>query len=146
MRSLDFIIIGAMKAGTTSICKYLAQHEKLHLPPEKEAPFFSEDMRFKKGYLDYFNIFFKSASASALIGKVTPIYMMHPEVPSRIKQICPDVKMIAILRDPIERAYSHYHMAVRLKKETRTFEEAILYQLYEKRLEKARTSCALWDN
>lgn len=146
MKQLDFLIIGAMKAGTTSVHKYLSEHHSIYLPPEKEAPFFSDDDQFKKGYEYFFNDYFRNAPPDSLVGKVTPSYMMSPDAPQRIKQICPNVKIIAILRDPIERAYSHYHMAVRVKGEKRTFEEAMSEQLEMPELSRARTKGNYWSD
>ncbi len=146
VRELDFLIIGAMKSATSSLHKYLLEHNGIYLPPEKEAPFFSDDNRFDQGYSCYFKDFFRDASLDVLLGTVTPLYMMNPAVPQRIKDTCPNVKLIAILRDPIERAYSHYLMAVRIWGETRTFEEAMVNQLQKDRLTEARQNGSYWRN
>jgi len=145
VRMLDFLVIGSMKSGTTSLHKYLLKHKDIYLPPEKEAPFFSEDAVFKLGYSHYFNDFFRDAPTNVLLGTVTPMYMRNPISPQRIKDTCPNIKLIAILRDPIERAYSHYQMAVRINREKRTFEEAVVDQLKEEKLTEARSGTWLND-
>lgn len=131
-KCLDFFVIGTMKAGTTSVHKYMSAHPDIYLPPEKEAPFFSEDDAYLRGFGSYWQEYFSSAKDNALLGTVTPDYMRSPQVPSRIHETCPDAKLIAILRNPIERAYSHYLMATRVLGENRNFEEAISEQLASK--------------
>ncbi len=146
MRQLDFLIIGAMKAGTTSVHKYLCEHPDLYLPPEKEAPFFSDEECYARGWEAFFGDYFRDAPPGRRLGKVTPTYMMNPAVPERIRSLCPDVRMIAILRDPIERAYSHYHMAVRIGKESRTFEDAAREQCQDACLKRAWAEADYWGN
>ena len=137
-KELDFIIIGAMKSGTTSVHKYLSAHKKIFLPPEKEAPFFSEDEIYELGYDKYFSEFFSLSNKYTLHGTVTPQYMLSTKAAERIRKTCPNVKLIAILRDPIERAYSHYHMATRVWNEKRTFNDAMTLQISEGALGKSR--------
>lgn len=114
------------------------------MPQEKEAPFFSDDDAFEKGYGWYFNEFFGSCGDHPLLGTVTPHYMMSPKVPQRMKELTPNARIIAVLRDPIERAYSHYHMATRVRDETRTFDEAIASQLKPDSFEASRKSPDYW--
>lgn len=125
MKTLDFIIIGAQKSGTTSLYKYLQAHPRIYMPPDKEAPFFSENERLAKGWDWYLNEYFVGAPDDTLWGKATPQYMTVSQVPARIKAQIPSVKLIAILRNPIDRAYSHYKMAVRRGSEKRSFEGAV---------------------
>lgn len=128
-RELDFIIIGAQKAGTTSLFKYLDEHPNIYMPPEKEAPFFCINERFEKGWDWYLNEFFPGAPEGMLWGKATPHYMSDPSVPERLYRQLPKIKLIAILRDPVKRAYSHYKMCVRRGVEHRAFGEAVEAQL-----------------
>lgn len=125
MKTLDFIIIGAQKSGTTSLYRYLEAHPKIYMPPDKEAPFFSESEQLAKGWDWYLNEYFKGAPGDTLWGKVTPQYMAVSQVPARIKAQIPSVKLIAILRNPIDRAFSHYRMVVRRGTEQRSFEGAV---------------------
>lgn len=124
-RQLDFFVIGAMKAGTTSLHYYLKEHPGLFLPIEKEVPFFAMDELYERGMDWYLDEFFAKAGAKQLIGTVSPPYMLNAEVPERIYKALPHVKLIALLRDPICRAKSQYKMLVRAFGERRSFAEAI---------------------
>lgn len=110
-KKLEFLIIGAQKSGTTALHKYLEQNPHLYLPPEKEAIFFSDDLRYKKGIDWYFKEFFGSADSNVKWGKATPAYSCYPDISAtRIYNHNQDIKLIYILRDPIERAISQYKM------------------------------------
>lgn len=137
-RPLDFIVIGAQKAGTTALFEYLNTHPAIYMPPEKEAPFFSDEEKWARGWAWYVAEYFGEAPKEKIWGKATPHYMLDAAVPERIKATLPDAKLIAILRDPVQRAYSAYRMAVQRKLESRTFEEAIEHLLAPDQLEKAR--------
>lgn len=95
------------------------------MPEQKELDFFSNDSLFYKGLDWYRNKWFVSADPGKKWGDASPQYMIYDYVPSRIYGCLPDVKLIAILRNPIDRAYSHYRMAVRRNLENRPFENAI---------------------
>jgi hypothetical protein len=135
---LDFIIIGAQKAGTTSLFRYLEPHPQIYMPPGKEAPYFSSDETFSRGWEWYLREYFGDAPVDRLWGKATPDYMAEPRVVERIKNTLPDVKLIALLRNPAERAYSQYLMALRNGCEARSFEEAVIDLLKPDALEEAR--------
>jgi hypothetical protein len=120
-RNLDFLIIGAQKSGTTSLHKYLESHPQLYLLPEKEVPYFSNDEYHVRGWDWYVKDFFAQAPPGKLWGKSTPAYMTSFEVPGRIRVQMPDTKLIALLRNPVDRAFSHYKMMVKRKRETRCF-------------------------
>ena len=126
-RNLDFIVIGALKGGTTSLFHYLRHHPDIFIPPEKELPFFSNEKRFSSGWDQFYSEFLAKASPDSLLGKVTPQYMERPasHVPERMFYLMPQVKLIALLRNPIERAYSHFRMEKRFHRENRSFEEAV---------------------
>jgi Sulfotransferase domain len=124
-RRLDFLVIGAHKSGTTTLFQYLRYHPQIFLPPEKEIAFFSNESWYAKGWDKFAEEFFSQASADALWGKVTPQYMAYSQVPERIRKEMPDVKLIALLRNPVDRAFSHYRMAVRTNSEKRAFREVI---------------------
>jgi hypothetical protein len=103
----DFLIIGAQKCGTTSLFYYLSQHPELHLPTEKEIHYF--DLNFEKGTRWYTQFFgSEPAYAQKFTGEASPYYLFHPFVPERVASLVPEVKLIVLLRDPVERAYSHY--------------------------------------
>lgn len=135
---LDFVVIGAQKSGTTTLFKYLSVHPQIFIPPEKEAPFFSRDDRYEKGWEWYREEFFGNAPVNRLWGTVTPHYMGNSSVPDRLARQCPEARLIAILREPIERAYSHYRMNVRRQVESRSFHEAVLQMTREPQLTRNR--------
>lgn len=121
----DFLVIGTMKGGTTSLFNYLAQHPQLQPPFRKEIKFF--DIHYTQGmgwYRAHFPMRFKM-QAGTLTGEATPYYIFHPAAPERIAQTLPHVRLITLLRNPIDRAYSHYNHMLRVGRETLPFEEAI---------------------
>lgn len=114
----NFLVIGAEKAGTTWLHAQLKKHPEIFLPATKEVHFFNKydsnlNIRdhFKLG-MAWYTDFFSKYNEEKAVGEVTPMYLCDPEAPLRIKQILPEVKLIAILRDPVKRAYSHYNMAL----------------------------------
>lgn len=122
----DFLIIGAQKCGTTSLFYYLSQHPDLSLPNVKEIHFF--DLNYENGWEWYQSFFSITKNTNRkLTGEASPYYFFHPLVPRRVFQHIPKVKLIVLLRDPIERAYSHYmHQIKNIKYERITnFEVAI---------------------
>lgn len=137
-RPLDFLIIGAQKGGTTSLFRYLASHPEVYLPPEKEAPFFHRDELYARGWDAFARERFADAPPHARWGKATPHYMCDARVPARIHATMPDVRLIALLRHPVERAYSHYLMSRRRGHVARPFDEVVAEQLEPAALERAR--------
>lgn len=137
---LDFVIIGAQKAGTTSLFVHLNEHPQIFMPLEKEAPFFNHEERLARGVEWYFSEFFSMADPEQTWGKATPNYMVDVHVPARIYALMPDIKLIALLRDPVERAYSNYLMSRRRNLETEEFEPKIRKLLSAERLCAARTT------
>ncbi len=148
---LDFIIIGAQKAGTTSLFEYLRLHPEISLPASKEAPYFSHDSMYSRGWPAYMRkIAF--ADPQRKWGTVTTRYMAggvtggavsdnsydERTVPLRIRECLPKVRLIAILRDPVERAVSHHRMVSMDGREQRSFDDAIGELLRPDMLERAR--------
>ncbi len=122
----DFLIIGAPKAGTTSLYAYLSDHPCIRPAITKEVLFF--DRRFGRGrnyYRSCFPIRPLSAGRQIMTGEASPYYFQHPLVPERVAGMVPDVRCIVILRDPVERAWSHYRHNVRHGRETLSFREAL---------------------
>lgn len=112
MPTPDFLIIGAQKCGTTSLFYYLSQHPDLSLPEIKELQFFT--FEYSKGWTWYENQFPRqSIFEKKITGEATPYYLFHPLVPKRVAQHLSKVKLIVMLRDPVERAYSHYYHEIR---------------------------------
>ena len=119
----DFIIVGAQKAGTTSLFRYLTSHPQIKVPfKTKEIHFFdggleSED-NYKKGLKWYKSHFaLKSKMNNKLTYEASPLYLFHPCAPKRIKKDIPDVKIIILLRNPVERTISHYFHELRKGRE-----------------------------
>jgi len=125
--SIDFLIIGAQKAGTTSLDRYLSQHLQVCTAPQKEVHFF--DLKADWGQPWYESQFpidrGNPFEVNVRVGEATPYYLFHPAVPERVDALYPDVKLIVLLRDPVERAISHYQHARRLGLETLEFDAAI---------------------
>ena len=134
----NFLIIGAAKAGTTSIYHYLKQHPQIYMCPGKEPRFFAlegEKLDFRgptqginqtsvTTWEEYCQLF-EGVTDEMAIGEASTIYLSSPKALDRIKDHLPDVKLIAILRDPSERAFSSYMHLVRDGYETLSFAEAI---------------------
>jgi hypothetical protein len=127
----NFLIIGVEKGGTTWLHSQLIKHPDIFLPNTKEIHFFN---KYNSNFIahDYFNLglnwyleFFKQYEGQQAVGEVTPMYICDPVAPFRIKQTLPDVKLIIILRDPVDRAYSHYWMAKHKNQTKLTFKEVI---------------------
>ena len=122
-----FLIIGSQRCGTTSLYNYLSQHPNITSASKKEIHYF--DTNYDKGnnwYKKHFTITEGSKRKRELItGEATPYYIFHPHAPSRVKKNLPDAKLIVMLRDPVERAFSHYKHHFKLKVEPLRFEEAI---------------------
>lgn len=116
-----FIIIGAQRCGTTSMYNYLIQHPKIIPAKRKEIHFF--DNNFNNGLSWYYTQF--DSKNESLTGEATPYYIYHPHAIKRISKIFPEIKIIVLLRSPVNRAYSHYHHECRLGVEKLSFDDAI---------------------
>lgn len=132
----SFLVVGAAKAGTTSIYRYLQQHPSIYMPRVKESHYFSGIRRdeFRHGTiygrdiprtLSEYEQRFSAASPGQVIGEACVSYLYYPRAPMMIKAIIPDAKIVIILRDPSERAFSNYLHHVRDGVEPLTFEDAL---------------------
>jgi hypothetical protein len=119
-----FVIIGAQKSGTTSLARYLSGHPQVFMSAEKEIHFFETRKLYERG-ADWYARHFAQAADAAAVGEASPAYMYFPLVPERMAQVVPDCRLIAILRDPIDRAYSHYWMNRALGLEDLEFPDAV---------------------
>ena len=123
-KSPDFIIIGATKCGTTSLFSYLNQHPQVLSPHKKEINFFNH--HFDLGTPWYLAHFPAIADEPEFItGEASPFYIYDEQVITRVKQLFPDVKLIAMLRNPVERTISEYYHAVNHGLEKRTLDRLI---------------------
>ena len=126
----DFMIIGSPKCGTTSLYHYLIQHPNI-------LPAFTKETHFFNGYYNknknWYKMFFPTTftlkskekkNGRTLTGEATPSYLFHPLIPKRVFNFTPKCKFIIIVRNPIDRAYSHYHNNLVTGVETESFEFA----------------------
>ncbi len=151
----NFFVVGAAKSGTTSIYNYIKPHPDVYLSPIKEPNFFSTDIdpeRFRKGYKkeievdlkkffengmkeeihltfirdwdDYLKLFSKVKNEKA-IGEFSTSYLYSKVAAKNIKDTIPEAKIIMVLRNPIERAFSHYLMDLKIGYTNLTFKEAL---------------------
>ncbi len=127
----DFLILGAQKSGTTSVFQYLIQHRQIASSFKKEVHYF--DWNYTKGP-SWYRAFFPTrrqvekrarSLGRYLCGEATPYYLFHPEMPQRVHRLLPAAKFIVVLRNPVDRAYSHYQHSIAHGVETCSFEEAI---------------------
>jgi hypothetical protein len=119
----NFLVIGAGKSGTTSLYHYLDQHPEIYMSPVKEPKFFAVEGK-KLGYrgpydetsmnrasitdIRAYQTLFEGVSGEAAIGEASPLYLHCQEAPERIKRYIPDARLVAVLRNPVERAYSAF--------------------------------------
>jgi hypothetical protein len=122
----DFVIVGAMRCGTSSLYRYLSNHSQVVPASEKEVHFF--DGNFEKGeiwYRSHFPCTIRFMTRKNIItGEASPSYMFCPRVPKRMGKIVPNAKIIVLLRDPVDRAISHYWYLVKWGIEDLPMEEA----------------------
>jgi Sulfotransferase domain len=123
---VDFLIVGTQKGGTHALVSFLSQHPEIFIPLVREAHFFDRtraylaDLQSQHPYATY-HALFETAKPGQLWGEATPIYMFLPFVACRIFRYNPAVKLIFLLRDPAERAYSAYKMERARKRDSWPF-------------------------
>ncbi|MHB8329638.1 MAG: sulfotransferase domain-containing protein, partial [Acidimicrobiales bacterium] len=123
----DFLIIGAPKSGTQSLARWLSDHPNVFFAAQKELNCFSDDILFAEGPDSYRRHF--ADAGSRLAAEASPTYLASETAPSRIPALIPKARLIAILRDPVERAYAHYWWRRNWGAEKRDFVEAITQEL-----------------
>ncbi len=126
MRLPNFLCIGAQKSGTTLLAEVLKQHQAIFIPEIKEPHFFDDDENFGRGAEWYRSTFFQGAEGYDFVGDITPAYIFFEQVPERMRLVLgADIKLILMMRNPVERAYSHYWMSFKSGYEKLSFEKAI---------------------
>lgn len=126
LRLPNFICVGAQKAGTTTLFDVLRQHPDVFLPEQKETHFFYDDECYARGAEWYAQTYFARAGNAVCVGDITPEYLFWPSVPARIKEtLGPDVRLVFMLRHPVDRAWSHYQMTRARGLESLDFEAAL---------------------
>jgi len=142
----NFIIIGAMKAATTSLYTYLKQHPDVFMTTIKEPMFFNNFQkksnfkttgrkRRKINTLEQYYQLFDAVKNEKAIGEASPSYISNENCPSLIQQHLPDTKIIAVLRQPVDRAYSNFLHARRADKEPIVDFETALNKEAERKIE-----------
>jgi len=128
----NFIIVGFQKCGTTTLFDNLIKSPNIGMSSKKEVHFF--DLSYWRNigwYRAQFPLktnkqrFEEKNKESYLIGEASPLYIFHPLAPQRIKQSLPNVKLIVIMRNPVDMAYSHYQHYKRRNLEKKSFEEVV---------------------
>jgi Sulfotransferase family len=146
----NFFIVGAQKAGTTSLYHYLNQHPQVYMSPIKEPFFFDHELNSKgevvrrefEGHrqpprftnIEEYSALFEGARDEKAIGEATPLYIYAPGTAERIERYAPGAKSIALLRNPADRAYSAFLYAVRMGVEPLTdFAQALREEPFRRR-------------
>lgn len=101
-----FVILGTQRGGTTSLYRWLSEHPQVGTPLDKETQFFT--VKYERG-ADWYRRHFSPSSSGRVDFEASPYYLYHPLAPQRVAATLPGVKLIAMLRDPVARAHSHYH-------------------------------------
>jgi hypothetical protein len=148
----NFLMIGAAKSGTSAIYRQLRHHPDVFMSHIKEPSFFAlqgHDLHFAGpgdmdalgacavNNLDEYSRLFEAGRGAAVVGEASNIYLYSPAAPRAIKEMLPNVKMIAVLRDPVERAFSAYLMMLRDGRESLPLDQAL--EQAEDRAEKGWT-------
>ncbi len=125
-KKVSFLICGTQKGGTTALDAYMRCHPEICMAKNKEVHFFDNEEIFagtKPDYSVYHACF--SPSGEQLLGEATPIYMYWQDAPRRIWEYNPDMRIVVLLRNPIDRAFSHWNMERARGFEDLSFWEAI---------------------
>ena len=127
----DLLILGEMRAGTTSLHRYLHEHPQVLRPRIKETHFFDRQYANGTGWyranfpMRTAMLWHRLRHGRALTFEATPDYLIFPRTPERLWKLQPRTKLIALLRNPVERAYSHYQFNLRIERERYPFAKAI---------------------
>ena len=128
----DFLIIGAQKAGTTALYAYLRWHPAVLGPSWKEVSYFDRHHhRGDEWYRGQFpnglrtRLMERRAGVRPAVGEASPSYIFHPLAPVRVAALLPEARLIALVRNPVDRAFSHYQHEVALGRERLSFEQAL---------------------
>lgn len=116
MRLPNFLIIGAAKSGTTTLYEYLCRHPQIFMSTPKEPNFFAKEINYQKG-IEWYASLFEEAQSGQICGEASTPYthqLQIPELPERIVRVLPDVKLIYIMRHPVDRAYSQYQQQIKI--------------------------------
>lgn len=134
-RKVDFVVAGAMKSGTSALDVYLREHPEICMGTLKEVHFFDNEEYFRNTHVNYdtYHSFFEPSGQHKVLGESTQIYMYWQDCPRRLWEYNPNMKIVMILRNPIERAHSMYYMQV-----TRGIESLSFWDALHQEAERAR--------
>jgi len=142
----NFLVIGGARCGTTSLHYYLGEHPDIFMASHKDCRFFAMGDEPMPAYLEEdepararfdamrrdavltpeaYRALFDEVADETAVGEATAFYLYHPRAPERIRRTIPDARLVAVLRQPAERAYSHYLARVRNGSIDRSFEEVL---------------------
>jgi hypothetical protein len=126
-RKVDFVVGGVQKGGSSALASYMSGHTQICMAKVKEVHYFNKDANFPPGDVDYapYHAYFEPGPSHKVLGDATPTYIYWPLAAPRLAQYNPAMKFIILLRDPAERAYSHWNMFVKERREPLSFEEAL---------------------
>ncbi len=125
---VDFVVGGTMKGGTSALNAFLDQHPEIRMASGKEAHFFDTDEHFRDGARPDYELYhrqFAPGPNTRLLGDATPIYLYWEPVPARVMAYNPRMKWVLLLRQPVERAYSHWNMLRQNGHEPLEFADAV---------------------
>jgi hypothetical protein len=128
----SFLVIGAPKAGTTSLHHYLASHPEVFMPETKELNFFITEFNWKRGR-GWYERQFEAAGEASAVGEASPRYTQHPYyrgVAERAAALVPGAKLVYLIRDPLAQMLSHYADRRRWGSERRSVNKALLDPVY----------------
>ncbi len=145
----NFLVVGAAKSGTSSIDRYLAQHPEVYLPVKKEAHYFAvpsfparfngrgdEGMNTETiGSRERYESLFDAVGHEIAVGESSAFYLYYPGTAERIHSENPDMKIVIVLRNPVDRAFSAYMHLLRDERETLSFEDGLREEANRKRLD-----------
>ena len=116
---VNFVIAGAQKAGTSALYSYLQEHPQIQMEDQKEVHFFDNEKYFAQSQPSDYTVYHsayrqakKTDNQPQLYGDATPVYLYWSQAMHRIHAYNPEMKVIVLLRNPIERAYSHWNMEI----------------------------------
>ncbi len=125
----NLVIPGAAKSGTSALHEALGYHPQINMSSAKEPHYFSIENRFEKK-VEYHNSLFESGSGKIIYGESSTSYMIWPEAIKRIAKDLNNPKILFVLRDPVERTFSHYRWRYSLGLEKRSFYDALMADGY----------------
>lgn len=132
MAEPNFLIIGAEKSGTTWLYDRLRRHPDVFMPEVKEIHYFNQldsnhqpRRNYERHDFEWYEDHFRAREGEAAVGEVTPMYLCDKQASKRIRTHLPNVRLVACLRYPTDRAYSHYWMAQGKEHTTRSFQEIV---------------------